>query len=234
MSSAILYLAIIAIWACVLIPRWLKRDSSQAKAAKAAQDLAADEPADVDPDADADPEGGGVHMTDRDDDGGRVVAADQARAAAEAGAGPVDPPGPPGHEPGGREEPTGLQRADPETQARILTARRRMLIVLAALTTVALAIVLIGLAAWWVVIPPVVMLGGYLLVLREARHADAERALILANAEYRDEQRRRHEAREAARQREEAQTARVIHIAERVRDEIYDQYADGERRAVGN
>ena len=28
MSSAILYLAIIAIWLCVLIPRWLKRDSA--------------------------------------------------------------------------------------------------------------------------------------------------------------------------------------------------------------
>jgi hypothetical protein len=32
MSSAILYLAIIAIWACVLIPRWLKRDSARSAA----------------------------------------------------------------------------------------------------------------------------------------------------------------------------------------------------------
>jgi hypothetical protein len=234
LSSAILYLAIIAIWACVLIPRWLKRDSSQAKAAKAAQDLTAGEPADVDPDSDAGPEGGDVHMTHEDDDGGRVVAADQARAAAEAGAGPVDPPGLAEHEPAGREEPARSQRADPQGHTRILSARRRMLIVLAALTTVALAIVLIGLAAWWVVIPPVVMLGGYLLLLREARHADADRAFILANAEHRDAQRRLDEARVAARQREEAQSARVIHIAARVRDEIYDQYADGERRAVGD
>jgi len=30
MSSAILYLAIVAIWACVLIPRWLRRDSARA------------------------------------------------------------------------------------------------------------------------------------------------------------------------------------------------------------
>ena len=29
MSSAILYLAIVAIWACVLIPRWLRRDSAR-------------------------------------------------------------------------------------------------------------------------------------------------------------------------------------------------------------
>ncbi|HXT87931.1 MAG TPA: hypothetical protein VN714_01610 [Trebonia sp.] len=29
MSSAILYLAIVAIWACVLIPRWLRRDTAR-------------------------------------------------------------------------------------------------------------------------------------------------------------------------------------------------------------
>ncbi len=39
MSSAILYLAIIAIWLCVLIPRWLKRDS--ARGATVAPDTAA-------------------------------------------------------------------------------------------------------------------------------------------------------------------------------------------------
>ena len=52
MSSAILYLAIIAIWLCVLIPRWLKRDS--ARGAVIAPDIAAGgetpvtAPADVD------------------------------------------------------------------------------------------------------------------------------------------------------------------------------------------
>jgi hypothetical protein len=35
MSSAILYLAIVAIWACVLIPRWLKRDSARGASAPA-------------------------------------------------------------------------------------------------------------------------------------------------------------------------------------------------------
>lgn len=33
MSSAILYLGIVVIWACVLIPRWLRRDASRAQAA---------------------------------------------------------------------------------------------------------------------------------------------------------------------------------------------------------
>jgi len=47
MSSAILYLAIVAIWACVLIPRWLKRDSARGAIAPltepAPDDGAADE-----------------------------------------------------------------------------------------------------------------------------------------------------------------------------------------------
>jgi hypothetical protein len=33
LSSAILYLGIVVIWACVLIPRWLRRDASRAQAA---------------------------------------------------------------------------------------------------------------------------------------------------------------------------------------------------------
>jgi hypothetical protein len=33
MSSAILYLAIVAIWACVLIPRWLRRDTTRGASA---------------------------------------------------------------------------------------------------------------------------------------------------------------------------------------------------------
>src|SRR6266699_6747404 len=44
LSSAILYLAIIAIWAGVLIPRWLRRDTSRTASAReaAGQDLAAE------------------------------------------------------------------------------------------------------------------------------------------------------------------------------------------------
>ena len=37
LSSAILYVAIVVIWACVLIPRWLRRDTSVAVAASAEQ-----------------------------------------------------------------------------------------------------------------------------------------------------------------------------------------------------
>jgi hypothetical protein len=266
-SSAFLYLAIIAIWAGVLIPRWLKRDSSRAKAANSSQpespearqspdELTDDEPVEINAGADAG--GARVQMADdntqaetgpsraadpeRVSDPDRAAGKDRAagrgrvaganRVASASGVGPADEAELSGYEAG---EAAGLRPADPQTRRRVLSARRRMLMMLIVLAAAAAGIALIGMAAWWVAIPPVAMLGGYLLVLREVRHADAERALIRADAEQRIEQRRLREAEEAAaKQRDEAQTARVIDISERVRDEFYDQYAEGERRAVGD
>jgi len=43
LSSAILYVAIVAIWACVLIPRWLRRDSSAAVPSSPADAQAGDD-----------------------------------------------------------------------------------------------------------------------------------------------------------------------------------------------
>jgi hypothetical protein len=230
-SSAFLYLAIVAIWAGVLIPRWLKRESSQAKAAKSSQpespelaespespeamqspgQFADDQPVEVNVGVDA----GGVRTVDK------------------AETAEPDETGLSGYEPG---EPARFRPADPHTRRRVLSARRRMLMMLFVLATAAVGIAVTGLAAWWVAVPPTVMLGGYLVVLREVKHADTEQALICADAEHRAEQRRLREARDAAaaKQREEAQTARVIDISGRVRDELYDQYAESERRAVGD
>lgn len=42
MSSAILYVAIVVIWACVLIPRWLRRDSARGAASAAPETNAGD------------------------------------------------------------------------------------------------------------------------------------------------------------------------------------------------
>ena len=223
LSSAILYLAIVAIWAGVLIPRWLRRDTSQAKAPKA--------PREVRGDAAGDTDGADVQMADGETDG--VAEADRDDLAEL-----------PEYEHDSREEygPGGSQ-----TRARMLRARRRMLMALVALTVVALGIVVIGMAAWWVAGPPIVMLGGYLLLLREARRADAERAQRLADAAadrreaaYQDEvaapaEQEQEAVPEAPEPQEEPLSARIIDISERVvRDELYDQYADAERRAVGD
>ena len=64
----------------------------------------------------------------------------------------------------------------------MLTARRRLLLMLIGLEVAAIVLAVTGLAAVWVVIPPTIMLGGYLLLLREAAHADAERAQREAEA----------------------------------------------------
>jgi hypothetical protein len=169
MSSAILYLAIIAIWACVLIPRWLKRGSVIPVAAPAAAESA--ERAAY---ADADE----IPADEIPADG-----TDEMPAAEPLSAGPLS---------GGAVavEPVSAE----ESRRRMLTARRRLLMMLAGLELAATALALTGLAAVWVVIPPTVMLAGYLLLLREAAKADAERA--------------QHEAETAAHARERA-TARA-------------------------
>jgi hypothetical protein len=153
MSSAILYLAIIAIWLCVLIPRWLKRDS--ARGAVVASDAAAGGETPVTTTADADP---------------AVQAEDGGPRAAESGevARPAAAPTPP--------------LSAEEARRRIMTGRRRLLGMLILLEIAAVALAVVGLAALWVIIPPTIMLTGYLLLLREAAHADAERAQREAEA----------------------------------------------------
>jgi hypothetical protein len=218
LSSAILYLAIIAIWAGVLIPRWLKRDPSQPRSSKSPHELAEDQ-SDVITDTTMDAEGDN-NLAERDE----------------------IPEYPPAEE----KIPVASHDPEPGNRARMLSARRRMLIMLVTLTVAAFGIATVHLAAWWVTIPPILMLGGYLMLLREARRADAEHVMLAAAAHHdalaRQAEHRRRAAREAARLRaaerrreaEEQQTARIIDISARVKDELYDQYADAEQRAVGD
>jgi hypothetical protein len=63
----------------------------------------------------------------------------------------------------------------------MLAARRRLLLMLLGLQVAAVALTVLSLAAAWVLIPPTVMLAGYLLLLREAAHADAERTARTAS-----------------------------------------------------
>lgn len=251
MSSAILYLAIIAIWAGVLIPRWLKRDGSKSASADLNQQTADhhtldrdDEPVvepPIEPEAD---------LVDRAEiTAESTLAADATTTYLSAPT--VAPPAPNAKDADldyDEEDDTedGFHSAEPVTREKILSARRRMLLMLITLTVAAVGISLIHLAAWWVTIPPLLMLGGYIMLLREARRADAEHAMLAAAARhdeaiYRAEQRRQREEerrRTAEKLRREAEllepTARIFDISERVRDEFYDQYADAEQRAVGD
>ena len=150
MSSAILYLAIIAIWLCVLIPRWLKRDSARGPVIAPDTAAPAETPAAIAADGD-EPD------------------------IADDGAPPVTEPGVAAPPPTAPAAPAPLLSAE-EARRRILTGRRRLLGMLILLEIAAIALAVVGLAAMWVIIPPTIMLVGYLLLLREAAHADAERA----------------------------------------------------------
>jgi hypothetical protein len=164
MSSAILYLAIIAIWLCVLIPRWLKRDSARVAVVSPEATAAGETPATTAADADE---------ADLAEDGGpRATGSDVPARPPAAPTGPAATPTP---------TPTPPLSAE-EARRRVLTGRRRLLGMLILLEIAAIALAVVGLAAMWVIIPPTIMLTGYLLLLREAGHADAERAQREAEA----------------------------------------------------
>jgi hypothetical protein len=148
MSSAILYLAIVAIWACVLIPRWLKRDSARGIPA----------PVPTTPPVLAEPDADDAAVTDAED--AAVTDAEPLQAPAQVA------------------EPLSAE----ESRRRMLAARRRLLLMLIGLEIAAITLAVLGLAAVWVVVPPSIMLFGYLLLLREAGQADAERAQYEAEA----------------------------------------------------
>jgi hypothetical protein len=129
-----------------------------------------------------------------------------------------------------------------------------MLWLLLVLTAVGVGLAYLQLAAWWVMIPPTVLLVGYLLLLREAAHADAEArerrelahakapATPAAPARAAGQAAEAAEAAEAASNGTEAEIpveetgprADIIDLSEHVGDQLYDQYADAKLRAVGD
>jgi hypothetical protein len=201
MSSAILYVAIVAIWACVLIPRWLRRGTSGTVPGEVTRG-APGEGSDT-----ARGEGSG--------------AAPMVPGAAHAGPSPAanpdsseravaTPPDPAAQYPSEDDKSMAEVAHEPlsreESRRRMLAARRRLLIMMMALEMAAGALTILRLAALWVVIPPTMMLAGYLLLLREAAAADRERAAHEAEAAEARAHARAH-AREKARARAKAATA---------------------------
>jgi hypothetical protein len=288
-SSALLYLAIVAIWAVVLVPRWIRRShdtsgtaentASQADTLTPAGDTqvpgyaAAVEYSETVEYSEARADGTvreygaavqygtAVEYSAVHDD--RTVPADGAvpddgavlddgTAGQNDDEDAADPDGGGEHRLSLRGRPLWSEGPGwhpfrrPErprpvvTRAAALRARRRTLATLVALTVMALALAADSLVPWWVVFPPVAMLGAFLLLLREAAHADADAARWQAGA---DAVYAAREARLAARQRMRDKAmadlgpepiAEIIDISDRVGDQLYDQYADAAVRAVGD
>jgi hypothetical protein len=218
LSSAILYVAIVVIWACVLIPRWLRRDSSASAPVSSPAEVQADDQGTGG--AGEEPEPSGRHPDDQ------VEAEERTAPAAERSVSGEDLYLPP--DPGHR---------------RVVSARRRLLLLLVALTVAAGVLAGLGLAAGWVTVPPTVMLVCYLLLLRAAAKADAERRELAYERAY---ARAAHAAAAAAvasaapaappaPARAEVLAFSAAGASEaRDDEEIYDQYADAKLRAVGD
>jgi hypothetical protein len=260
-SSAILYVAIVVIWACVLIPRWLRRDRKLGLTHPA--DQAA--PEDLAPAKDLAPP----------EDPGRP---EPASARSEVNEHQeeedmVDEPAEELAEDAPAQEDAPLPLTPEESRRRMLSARRRLLGMLIVLEAAAICLAVFNLAAMWVVIPPSLMLGGYLLILREASHADAERAAWEAEAEAHARARARARARERSARHDPGSAgwaapvgaaapaapaaqyedmgpgrdfapglagkyttsnAEIIDIAARAGDDIAHEFPDGKLRAVGD
>jgi hypothetical protein len=243
LSSAILYVAIVAIWAGVLIPRWLRRDTSASEQALDETATPAEAPADP-PGAEERPRP--PRPRPREDGVPRarrpVVPEVRREDGRREDVRPVREDGRPVREEAGLAEGDGEETGEQE-HARVLSSRRRLLGLLLALTVGSAALAVTRTAAWWVIMPPTVMLVGYLGLLREASKADAERReLLLARAV---------EAAAAAHAEASAAPAPVPvpvpapeaeiikfspaqNVAAEQDQEFYDQYADAKLRAVGD
>ena len=292
MSSAILYLAIVAIWACVLVPRWLRRPHEQPSEQEAVSETY--DSGQVEAGETGEP-GAGPYAPDLTTQGEQGAVAygepvaweelpvpDRAEGVAEASysvtatysaevtysaetaAGepapdayydaPADGADAAYHyhvthdapADGWEQEPAdGWQQPyapvrSPGPSPHVVQARRRTLTMVLLITVAVMGSAFIGLTPWWTAIPPFIMLGLYLLLLREAARADFEHAHIWAEAQARAAQaaRRAELVRERARQAEVASqpepTAEIITLSRRTDDQLYDQYADAEIRAVGD
>jgi hypothetical protein len=249
-SSAILYFAIVAIWAGVLMPKWLRPSRSHRNRAEGDQpaesvaEFAQPAPESMlderQPDRDDrsrddrsrdgrlrdDRSRDGRSHDERDETPGKRSTADSSEA----------------------EHPAAWSSEDAaERRANILRARRRMLATLVVLTAGAVAIAVTHIAAWWVIVPPGVLLGAFLLLLRETSRSDAQRARRQAELTARRRRAEReaqavpaapavagHDQGAAEVVVETEFTAKIIDISARVTDQLYDQYTDAAERAVGD
>jgi hypothetical protein len=203
-SSVFLYVAIVAIWAFVLVPRWLRRHHGQTRSLPDG-DFATDAP----------PES----YAEADEDGAAEVSeypADEAEPVISAA-------------PASRPAPTSTRSLP---RSRMMQARRRLLTILVLLAAAAGAGAAIRFIPWWTCVAPIAVLVCYFLLLRAAARADVEHARRLATAQAREARIQAADRRRAA--FASAPGAQIIDISSRVGDQLYDQYADATVRAVGD
>jgi len=248
-SSAILYLAIIAIWAVFLVPAWIRRPHAHPANLPEQTETEMFEHADSDLHVE--------YVTDTENDVEVSVEADfhvevsrheheyrerefqEYRHEVPSYAGyAVD-----AESDGPAESVVAAPPQPSQSREQMLRARRRMLTILAGMTAVTMAFFGLGLVQWWICVPPAGMLVLYVLLLREIAMVEAEQARKRTAWEAGEAKRRAWEAHaQAAAEREAYEAglaqadagAQIIDISGRVSDQLYDQYADAAVRAVGD
>jgi hypothetical protein len=251
LSSAILYLAIVAIWAVVLVPRWLRPRPAPPQPVPVPVEADWHEPAGLGQDATA---GRAATANGLGAPAVPVTAAAPVTAAPVTAAAPVVGAGVSGAYVSGVEagdaDVADEATAPPPAMRRteVLKARRRLLITLVTLTAIAGALAVTRIDAYWIVIPPVALLGGYVALLRKFARIDAEQARRAARI--------RHAAASAGQEpaapgeslpaaaepgpgsppdaTAATGSAEIIDISGRIGDQVYDQYSDAANRAVGD
>jgi hypothetical protein len=262
-SSAILYLAIVAIWAIFLVPAWVRRPHADVSGDEG--EFGADDDAGLESGAEfehgADMDGLDVARGPHDKaEGGRYDEAEvldrEYRGDVPSYAGSKARPGPGADGDADDERPVARPvrpSAPSQSREQMLHARRRMLTILVSITLITLAFTWLGLVQWWICMPPAGMLVLYVLLLREIAMADAELArkrevwYARQAEEARRQERRAWAAAQAARdagagaggagpggRAAGGAGAQIIDISGRIGDQLYDQYADAAVRAVGD
>ena len=185
MSSAILYVAIVVIWAAVLIPRWLRRDPVVAVPEgeieeEATMDTVAEELAPLPPAFPAPPlsvrrQEPARREAAREDVTREDVTRERRTRAVEDRGTQEDDRLVRADVRLNRDEAPDVDLQDDPGHRRVVKARKRMLLMLVALAIGAGLLAGAKMAAWWVIVPPAIMLAGYTLLLREAAAADRQR-----------------------------------------------------------
>ncbi|GAB2814433.1 hypothetical protein GCM10022221_10360 [Actinocorallia aurea] len=211
MSSTLLYLAIVAVWAVVLVPMWLHRDSDSSGFTRLLGRR---------------PQAADAEYDDYAFDDAETEAAETETATVDATPEPdvLDIP-----EPVRRpvRPPVAPRRA---RRSAVIARRRRNTSTLTLFTAVSLLAALFTPAPWWIALPPVLLFAAHLALLRTATRVDAIRAAerrAVASA------RRAAEA-AAARAAALRPTAEILPFATRPEPvEVFDQFAD-QPKAVGD
>ncbi|MEV4257383.1 hypothetical protein AB0J52_29865 [Spirillospora sp. NPDC049652] len=229
MSSAFLYLAIVAVWAVVLVPMWLRRDTEATGISRLLHKRPDEDGTDLDTDHVPEHLQTPVHEDDE------LIEPEEpshpeTEITAETG-------------PGAEEAAETVVHRRPG-RAAVIARRRRRTVGLTLLALTAVTVAAVGLLPWWIAPPPVLLLVGHLTLLRVAVQMDQARARQEAEAARLEAERLEAERLEAMRVEEEIEqaapepSAEVLEFVGRPEDEVFDQYAEDaptteDRRAVG-